>query len=151
MLESKSAAMVSVAQWQWDFSQPDWQQTVGWAVGEAGVSHLLLVGHSQSVAEQAAGGHESSDTGIARRPISGSRSVNGFATERLFNGARQVQLQLRQARQHYSEQVAAACQVPPVAESLQQGKLQLHTLFYMAQTNAFHHFDVKNGQFRPLS
>ncbi len=47
VVSDQSAVMLSIPQFHWDFDADALRETLEWSLSDAGVKHLLLVGHSQ--------------------------------------------------------------------------------------------------------
>lgn len=138
-LVDEQTAIVTAPQSSWDLGGQEFIAGLEELLSGQQPSHLLLAGDSLADFETVA----ESDAAI-----DGAGQSEAAASNRIFNGARKVQLRIKQAKRHLIQQVTRLCQHDGVREALESGKLTLHVLFLHVETNEFFRFDFGDGEFR---
>lgn len=128
----------------WQPEDHELTEAVRSSILEGRVEHLLIVGHSE-----AAVGDDTIDSrnGSVTEPT--DQPTSGFS--RLIDGARQSRENVQRAKDDFADQVAKLCRMPVVKQGVLDGTLNLHALFYVAESGAFLLFDIANKSFVPLA
>lgn len=146
VVDDESAAMLQIPQSSWDLEAEDLPVAVKWSIDVARVERLLLVGHSQAAPQ----GESASWIGDDLATVEPADSLQS-SYQRLLGGANQVQHAIQQSKDHFAAQVSHLCEIEEVQRALVEGRLKLHTLFYVSQGGTFLLFDLVTQTFRPLN
>lgn len=142
VMQSLDSLLLEQPQSQWHFGESLLAGTIHWAIEEAGVKSLYICGHSFALSNQPA-------VDVAERFADDEKSADDnqkSIIDRLMNN----QNQLLQAKQTFAGQVEQVLEIPAVAETIQNGNLKIHALFFLAQAGTFLAFDPNSGEFAPL-
>lgn len=129
--------------------QPRWDDTLtgvaAWAVSEANVGQMLVVGHSMSAAGGVPNAHR-----FSKYPLDDQGTGSSDSCGRLVASVKRAQLESHQAKQHFMTQVSDLCEVEAVQDAIAGGRLKIHALFYLAESGVFLSYDATRQSFRPL-
>jgi hypothetical protein len=145
VIDEKSAAMLRIPQDNWGLNGSALPEAVKWSICEAGVKHLLLLGHSSGDRPELSVS-AAEDRFAATVPMSAKQS----SYDRLLEGAQGVQEQTRRSKAQFVQQVGHLCEIAEVQDAISDGRLQLHALFYVAHSGTFLLFDLVNQQFHAI-
>ncbi len=146
VVNRNSAAVLQAPQSAWDFDADSLSQAIAWSVSNANLQHLLVVGHSQAMPHDERASPAGDGLGVL--PLPGCKQSSG---DRLLDRVERVQAQIQRSKDHYAQQISRLCGLREVREGLTQGRLQLHCLFYIAESGSFLLFDFVNQTFDPLT
>ena len=143
-IQDDSVAMLPIPQQRWDFQGGQLVDAIRWAVTEARVANLLVVGHSASDLQ-----------GVTDRSTDGSIDSSGTKTSPvssggLPSGARHAQGKIRACKDDYRQRIAEVCVIDEVRAAMSSASLFLHTLFYVTESRSFLSYDPKGSEFVPL-
>lgn len=145
VIDENSSAVLQMPQSNWDLDGFALPEAVKWSIAEAGVKHLLLLGHSMGATSETAG------LPAAAGPQATAVSKDTQSSySRLLEGARGVQMEISHSKAHFADQVAHLCEIEEVQDAIADGRLHLHCLFYVAQSGTFLLFDIVQQQFQAL-
>ena len=143
VIDDPSAAMLQVPQQVWDFHGTILPEVVRWSISDASVKHLVLVGHS------GADVRKPSATWITNgAPGSSANARSRY--NRLIDGANRVQSRIRASQEHFINQVAQLHQIDEVSQAVSEGRLQIHALFYIAQSGAYMALNEQTRALEPI-
>lgn len=138
-------AVIALPQSRWQLDEQRIGEAVDWAIQELGVKGVLLVGHSQ--------GEVPEDT---VRLLGGKVKTSRRQTELtvksqpLFDRVRKTQLRAESLQRQLAGQVEKLCRLTVVQTHMIRHQLQLHGLFYRAESDVFYAYDLQQRNFRPL-
>ncbi len=136
-LKEESAAIVPAAQFQWDRDEDTLEDAVVWAIEELSVDTLVLVGNSAA--------------GVtATEPILAGQAGAGEAEQGFLESVRAATKKRRLAEEHFLKQVQYLLAVPEISDRLTRESLDLHFLFYRAESGVFVAHDPRDGSFYAL-
>jgi hypothetical protein len=138
------AVMLQIPQEDWEIDSGSIREAIRWSIDEADVKHVLFVGHSKAEVTKAAATWIGETIG-ADEPRGTSTSY-----ERLLAGARRLEDQIQQSKNHFVGQIDHVCADVELAEAFAAGKVRLHTLFYMAESGTFLIYNIGKGTFVPI-
>lgn len=137
-------AVIALPQSRWQFEEQWIAETVEWALAELRVQGLLLIGHSQSEV----------DTepikllgGPFRRTDRTDTHASSFS---LLDKSRKVQARIEILQQQLTGQLEKLCHLRGVQTRLTHQQLQMHALFYRAESGLFYAYDLEQEKFNPL-
>lgn len=139
-LGEESAAVLEVSQDVWDFRSPLWSEAIEWGLEQGKVEKLVLVGSSQ-----AAGAVSRASLLCTKRAPQQDSSYR-----RLVAGTHRYRAVVSEAQENFAEQVKELLRVPAVQQRYPVGEIDLHALFYRAESGIFLAYDAGSGLFRPL-
>lgn len=133
-MDAMEALIVPADQARWQDQAESLSEAATWAVLDAGVDWLVLVGNSTTQ-------HELSPASqLVRTTVKRSaEDIVREANERSKRGERR-----------YAAQVHALLSVPEISERLAAGTLRFHGLYHRAETGVFAAYNPADGSFRPL-
>jgi carbonic anhydrase len=141
ILEGQSAAILEVSQDEWNWSEGELSSAIEWVLQRKEIRNLVLVGHSQ------VGGTASRSYLLSADPSQTSdQENNGYV--RLLAGVRRVQSQSHHAQMRFAADVQQFLQIPPVYRRWTLGELELHGLFFRAESGLFLTYDPDADTFR---
>jgi carbonic anhydrase len=138
-------AVIALPQSHWQLDEQRISEAVDWAIQELGVKGVLLVGHSQGE--------------MAEEPI---RLLGGKSKTRmhqpdiaaksnsLLDRVRKTQLRAESLQRQLAGQIEKLCRLTAVQTHMIRHHLQLHGLFYRAESGVFYAYDLQQRNFRPL-
>ncbi len=133
-LEDAPAAILRISQSTWDFGERSLVELIEWAVREARVKTIVLLGHSLG--------------GVPADLVSYPPTQHA---NRLLGNVIQAQQRLADAKDHLAENITDLREIPIVAEALSRKTLETHGLFYIAESGAFVRYDVQAKTFVPMA
>jgi carbonic anhydrase len=144
VVQGKRAAMLNINQADWDLGGTELPEAVEWSIDEAGVQHLLIVGHSQADARAAQVTWMGDHSGMPE-------SQPQTAYDRLLAGANRFQAEIQQAKDHFAEQIEHLSAWKELHDAMIAGRLQLHALFYLAPSGTFLIYEPASRVFKPIA
>lgn len=126
--------LLDVPQHQWCLGHGDLQDSLVWAIQEAGIKHLMLVGDSS------AGPKIQTTENMA----SSRRNTDPLSHARAANACRKT------AQDHFREQLNQFWECPRVGEAARSRNVQITGLFFRAEAGAFSIYDKETDSFALL-
>ena len=141
VMDGLDSLLLEQPQSHWDFGQSDLVPTISWAIEEAEIHSLYICGHSLA-------NSKTLPVHIANSAPSESifRSESVPILERVLEN----QNRLQDAKRLFASQVDQLLEIPAVDETVQNGGLKVHALFFLAQAGAFMSYDANTSEFQPL-
>ncbi len=144
VVRGKRAAMLKINQQHWELAGTELPEAVEWSIDQAGVQHLLIVGHSQADVRPPEATWMGDGIDILQ-----SESPTGY--NRLLAGASRVQTEIQQVKDHFAAQIDNLCGREQLQAALVAGRLQLHALFYLATSGTFLIYEPASRTFKPVA
>ena len=139
-------AVIALPQHHWQVEDESMTEVVEWAIRELGVKGVLLVGHSQS--EEA---EESIKLLGGKVKALTSNGTGSFSNANpLLERIRKVQARATRLQQQLAIQLDKLSRMTLIQSRLLRRQLQLHGLFYRAESGVFYVYDEQRRDFRPL-
>ena len=132
-MDSTQTLVLPAPQASWSKGGSGALEALVWAVAEAAIDWIVLVGNSAARQPDA-------DDGVFCRPGADAAELVRTANERR-----------EQAQRRYAAEVNALLDKPGVRERVDEGALRLHTLYYRAESGVFAAYCRDADEFRPLA
>lgn len=143
---SPDAVLLQVPQSSWDFHGEKLPETVDWVLRAGNLKQLMLAGHSQGAAWR-------TEASLLHQDLQGSgaeTAARDSAYDRLLSRVSLAQQRLADAKHQFAEQFHRLAEIPAVKQRVNAGALEVHGLFYLAESGTFLSFEVSTGSFHPL-
>ncbi|HMO83715.1 MAG TPA: hypothetical protein PKC18_02220 [Lacipirellulaceae bacterium] len=135
-LNTSQSLIVPAAQPQWLLPDRSIADAAKWAVAEAGVDRLMIVGSSANRSPDDEFAEDIPFNLTAKRDIAELMRAANAAT--------------RRAEQFYAQQIRTILSTPGSSDGLAQGTLRFHGMFYRVESGVFAAYSPIDGPFRAL-
>lgn len=138
------SAMLQLPHAEWDFENAWLADVIRWAIRRVGVQQIALVGHSTMGNTQPIS--LNAQAGMTESPADKKASIY----DRLIDGVTRRQQQIQQAKELFAQQYHKFLKIPDVSARSEQNYLEVHGLFYLAESGLFLAYDPQSNTFHPL-
>ena len=141
-LAHESAAVLEISQDTWDYRWEELTEMVEWALQNADLKHVVLVGHSQ------VGSSKTKASLIGGESEKERMSLNSY--DRLIAKMKEVNAHNLDTKKQFASHVQALSQVPLVRDRVEINELAVYGLFYRSEGDVFLVYELETDAFRPL-
>ncbi|MBS1808193.1 MAG: hypothetical protein JST84_08380 [Acidobacteria bacterium] len=138
-------AVIALPQSHWQLDELRISEAIDWAIQKLGVKGVLVVGHSQSEVTE--------DTiRLLGGKVKNRRYPLDVAPKSysLLDRVRKTQLRAEGLQRQLAGHIEKLCRLTVVQSHMIRHQLQLHGLFYRAESDMFYAYDLQKRNFRPL-